>query len=241
MIIKTDEAHVLTHLGMGDQITCNGLVRELYKKHSKLYVYCKLKYFYSIEFMYRDLPDLHVLPMEEQGAYNFVSHHKIDKFYKLSFNPTTEMQQGIPVELTVEKTFYKQAGIDFSKKWESFSVQRDARRETQLFENFRLIPGEYIFIHEDNPRKQTINPELIEDKKVSVFRALPDHTNNIFDFCSIIQNAKEIHVIESCMMFLIDLIFQDCSITKKLFIHRYTKPIKPFEYPKNILNWKIYA
>jgi hypothetical protein len=88
------EAHVLTHLGMGDQITCNGLVRELYSRHSKLYVYCKLKYFYSIEFMYRDLNNLHVLPMEEQGAKTFTSFYKIKNFYNIGYSPSPLNSKG---------------------------------------------------------------------------------------------------------------------------------------------------
>jgi hypothetical protein len=158
----------------------------------------------------------------------------------MSFTPTLDMQRGIPVDLTVEKTFYQQAGVPFSKKWESFFVQRDASREFQLFDYFKLTPGEYIFVHDDIPRQQIINVDLFEDKKLPVLRALPEHTNNIFDFCYMIENAKEIHVIESCMMFLIDLMFQNQFKNKKLFIHRYTKSIKPFEYPTNTLDWKIY-
>jgi hypothetical protein len=237
MIIKSDEAHVLTHLGMGDQITCNGLVRELYKKHSKLYIYCKLKYFYSIEFMYRDLPNLHVLPMEESGAHNFINCHGVKNFYNMGYDPKIHGNNG----LTVEQTFFQQAGISFSKKWESFFVQRDPNRESLLFNHFKLTPGKYVFVHDDIFRRQIIDSSLFEDKQVPIFRALPEHTNNIFDFCKLIENAQEVHVIESCMMFLIDLVFQNEFKNKKLFIHRYTKPIKPFEYPTNILDWKIYA
>ena len=231
-----EEGHVLTHLGMGDQITCNGLVRELYKRHSKLYVYSKLKYFYSIEFMYKDLKNLHVLPMEEQGAYNFVSHYKIKNFYRVSY-PFSNMPTGI----TVEQGFYHQAGVDFNKKWESFYVERDPERENNLYDKFDLKPDEYIFFHDDIPRNQVINTDRLTDKNIKIFRASPEQTDNMFDFCKIIENAREIHVIESCMMFMIDLMFQNTFQDKKLFIHRYTKPIQPFEYPTNKLNWTTYV
>lgn len=236
MIIPSEEGHVLTHLGLGDQITCNGLVRELYKRHPKLYVYSKIKYFYSIEFMYRDLLNLTVLPIEEVGAQTFVTYHKIKNFYKI----------GLISGTTVEKSFYQVAGVTFNKKWENFKVDRDPERENKLFEYFNLKPNEYIFFHNDPERNQIINPERIENKKLPVFQTKPEYTSNIFDYCKIIENAKEIHVIESCFMFLIDLIFKDTFLSPsekstKLFVHRYTKPIAPWEYPTNKLNWKIYT
>lgn len=230
-----EEGHVLTHLGMGDQITCNGLVRELYKRHSKLYVYCKLKYFYSIEFMYRDLPNIRVLPMEEKGAHDFVQHYNIKNFYNIGFRPTHEMLMGCKTEITVEKSFYQQANVNFDKKWESFYVERDSVREDALFKE--LIPNQYIFFHDDIPRQQIIDHNRVKDKSLPIYRASPNITNNIFDYCKIIENAKEIHVIESCMMFLIDLVFQKSFENKDIFIHRYTKPINPFEYPTNKLGW----
>jgi hypothetical protein len=230
MIIKSEEGHVLTHLGLGDQVTCNGLVRELYKKHPKLYVYSKLKYFYTVEFMYRDLNNLTVLPMEEIGAYNFVTYYGISNFYKIGLLPGT----------TVEKGFYQQAGVEFDKKWGSFRVDRDAGREQQMFDHFNLVPKKYIFFHDDIERNQIINSDKVEDKSLPIFRARPEHTNNIFDFCKIIENAREIHVIESCFMFMIDLMFKDALNMPNLFIHRYTKPIQPFEYPTNKLDWKLY-
>jgi len=236
MIIQSDEGHILTHLGLGDQISCNGLVRELYKRHSKLYVYCKLKYFYSIEFMYRDLENLTVLPMEETGAHNFVSHHNIKNFYHMGYDPRIHGSNG----LTVEQTFYQQAGVDFSKKWESFKIMRDSDREDRMFKAFNLTPGEYIFFHDDIPRGQIINQELVKNKGLPVFRALPEHTNNIFDFLKIIEFAREAHTIESCFMFMVDLVFQN-TFPNLIGIHRYTKPIQPFEYPTNKLNWKIYV
>ena len=233
MIIQSTEGHVLTHLGLGDQITCNGLIREIYKRHPKLYVYSKLKYFYTIEFMYRDLENLTVFPMEEIGAKSFTDYHKIKNFYRL----------GLFIQnCTVEQGFYSLAGVEFGKKWNSFHVQRDPERENSLFNSYGLTPYEYIFLHDDYDRRQIIDTGLIRNKNLRVIRANPDHTDNIFDYCKIIELAKEVHVIESCFMFMIDLVFKNIfSLNNNLFIHRYTKPIQPWEYPTNILNWKTYG
>ena len=225
MIINSDDGHILTHLGLGDQITCNGLVRELYKRHPKLYVYCKRKYYYTIEFMYRDLPNLKVLPLEESEARNFVNMHNIKNFYDL----------GIGSDETVEKSFYKQANVDFCKKFESFYVMRDYIRERTFAEKFNFINNLYAFVHDDIQRNQIVQNQLI-GKGLSIFRVDFGYTNNIFDYCSIIENANEIHTIESCFMFMIDLMKYNIP----LYQHRYTKPIAPFEYPTNCQRWTIY-
>ena len=233
-----EEGHVLTHLGLGDQIACNGLIRELYKLHSKLYVYSKLKYFYSVEFMFRDLENLHVLPMEEGGAISFASYYKIKNFYRIRY-PFDNM----PSDTVVEKGFYYQAGIDFEKKWESFFVKRNPEREENLFNRLGLKPNEYVFLHDDKSRGQTIDEDRIAEKGLKIVRADPEYTNNVFDFCKIIENSREVHVIESCIMCMIDLVFQNTfrGVKGKLFEHRYAKPIKPFEYPTNKLDWRIYV
>jgi len=228
MIIKSEEGHVLTHLGLGDHFTCNGLVRELYKRHPKLYVYSKLKYFYSVEQMYEDLPNLTVLPMEESGAELFVRQHQIRNFYKVS----------IGSDVTAERSFYRQAGVDFNKKFESYHVPRNHERENYFASKFDFKGEKYAFVHDDVSRNQIVDNNKIVDRSLSIFRADPCHTSNIFDYCKIIENASEIHTIESCFMFMIDLTFK--NIKPGLFRHRYAKSIPPCEYPTNLQNWYTY-
>jgi len=237
MIIKTDEAHILTHLGLGDNLTCHGLVREIHKKHSQSYVYCKLKYFYSVDFMYRDLPNLTVFPMEEIGAENFVKMHNIKNYYKIGHENMAQAE-------TAEKAFYKQAGVDFNKKWDSFFIQRNDERENKLYSSFDFKENDYAFVHDDLSRnsnytgqKQAIDITKISDPNLKVFRPKMEYTNNIFDYLKIIENAKEIHVMESSFMFLIDLAFK--KIDKPLYLHRYSRGTPAWELPTNKLNWRV--
>ena len=53
------------HLGIGDSIACNGLVRHILKKNNKkilIYLICKDIFFKTIRFMYRD--EKNIIPME---------------------------------------------------------------------------------------------------------------------------------------------------------------------------------
>jgi hypothetical protein len=85
-----------------------------------------------------------------------------------------------------------------------------------------LIPNEYAFVHEyQQPTNVLIDRSLIETKKIfSVNENIL--TNNIFDYCTLIENAKEVHVIGSSFICLID-ICKGLNLPKKLFFHRYSK------------------
>ena len=48
---------LIHHLGLGDHIVCNGLVRELIKKCDLIYFPVKHHNFATVKFMFRDIPN----------------------------------------------------------------------------------------------------------------------------------------------------------------------------------------
>ena len=60
-------------------------------------------------------------------------------------------------------------------------------------------------------------------------------TENVFDYCYLIEHAAEIHVIESSFLFLIDSI----KTNGKLFSHRYAKQLAQYTLPNLRKDWKI--
>ena len=58
------KAFVLTHLGLGDNITSIGAVRYLSTQYDEVYVVCKNKYKHNVEMFYRDDPDIKVVTFE---------------------------------------------------------------------------------------------------------------------------------------------------------------------------------
>ena len=61
-----------THLYLGDQLICNGLVREYCKTHDKVAVSCTPQFYESISFMYRDLPNLRIIQGNDGYALLFI-------------------------------------------------------------------------------------------------------------------------------------------------------------------------
>jgi hypothetical protein len=84
---------------------------------------------------------------------------------------------------------------------------------------------EYIFIHDDNRFKIDENRISSDLKKI---RPVIDLTNNIFDYCSVLEGAKEIHLIESSFCFMVDLL----KLNNYVFAHRYARWQNDFGIPK---------
>ena len=55
------------HLGLGDHIICNGLVRLLTKNEKTYGLFCKEHNVKSVSFMFRDIKNLSIIPVNNDG------------------------------------------------------------------------------------------------------------------------------------------------------------------------------
>lgn len=221
------------HLGLGDHIMCHGIVREYCKKYDKAALFSLPRNLASVSFMYRDIPNLEIIGGDEAFIKNYLAQNgaKYDSVKIIGFEYLNR-QSGEPLE----KQFYKIAGVDLAKKWDGFFVKRDFEKEKALYD--RLAPKtDYVFLHEDAPRNYRIDRKKI-GRKYKIFEPDPKLTENLFDYCSIIEKAKEIHVIDSSFMFLIDCLAYK-NPEQKLFLHRYARENEAWKFPILKKNWRI--
>lgn len=196
------------HLGLGDHIVCNGLVREIYNKHASLNLYCKKQNLESVSFMYRDLPNLEITTVDsdedvvmEKNLLRVGFEHAY--FYKNSLN------------ITWDESFYKQCNIDFHKRWSSFFFLRDEDLEKKLF--YKLNPDREPFslIHSiGSDGFERVDKSLIR-KDLKQIEIKKNHTGNIFDYSSLIESAQQVHCADSSFKHLID----SFSLKSQLFYH----------------------
>lgn len=226
------------HLGLGDHIMCHGIVREYCKKYEKVAIFCLPHNLPTVSFMFRDLANLTILKADSSYPKKFTDQ-KISQFEKLNYDEIKIIgYQNLNKDgnTPLEMQFYQLAGIPFNKKWDSFYVERDSEKERALFD--RVVPrGDYAFVHEDAPRNFVINKEFI-CKDCAVIIADQSHTDNIIDYCTVIEKAKEIHVIDSCFMFLIDFLPYN-NPDQKLFVHRYSRENHEWLLPVLKKDWHI--
>jgi len=119
-----------------------------------------------------------------------------------------------------DHNFYLQADVPFEQRWNAFFYKRDLEKEERLYLELDCQSEKYIFLHEDEKRGMIINRSLIPSG-LRVIKAPAKHNEyNLVDFRKVIENASEIHVIESAFAAFIECL----PLNVPLFAHRYARP-----------------
>ena len=85
--------YIRQHLGLGDHIICNGLVRYFCEKHIDVVLFCSSIFYENVKYMFRDLKNLEVIFFEYQpgkGAIDSIKLKGFDQMMKL----TSKLQKG---------------------------------------------------------------------------------------------------------------------------------------------------
>ena len=208
-----NDAYILHHLGLGDHVLCNALVRQLALKYNKIFLFTKIHNFEAIKWMYRDLYNINILPIKnDHQACNYIVDNEVHRLINIGmernalkglefdqeFNNIIKYDYSDLLDrLKFDHAFYAQLGFDFSLRWNGYYCERDLNREKRLFESLGLVPGQYVFVHDDPERGFVIGGDNIVNKSLMIFRPKPHYSHNIFDYSMILEIAAEIHCIDS--------------------------------------------
>lgn len=224
------------HSKLGDNIICNGLVREYCKKYERVGIFCIPRYRTSVSFMYRDLPNLTLVMVRDHRQTQYFRALNALHFAPSHWDEIRDIQNDTETGIPAERQFYGLAGIPHEKKWSSFFVKRDTKREEVLFE--QIVSGQpYQFVHDDAIYGGAMDPQKMSST-LPLVRVEKNLTDNIFDYCSVIEKAAEIHVVDSVFMFLVDCLPYS-NPKQKLFVHRYARANPPWNLPVLKKDWII--
>lgn len=188
--------YVHHHLGLGDHIVCNAIVRNMYKQYGKIMLAVKNHNYISVKNLYSDLNiEFHKVNSDEEC---FPMYNKMP-FIRIGFEHCRN---------DWEKSFYDQVGIPYYKRFSDFYIQRNFKREFELKDKLKL-PIEYSFAN----IKASTGDYKIEIKSNYPIIYLSEITDNIFDWIPIILEAKEIHTIETSIFHLIKQLNVKCKKT----------------------------
>ena len=129
---------------------------------------------------------------------------------------------------------YKCAELPLVALWNSFYVERDREKEHTLSQKMRAV-GAYIFLHDD--ARYPIDPIKVHSR-LPTLRPDIHLTNNIFDYCDVLEHAEEIHVMDSSFMFLVDCL-PYANLRQRLVVHRYARENMEWNLPILKKNWEI--
>lgn len=212
------ETYIYHHLGLGDHIIMNGYVRMLCDYYDRVFLFCKPKNIRNVIKMFRDEKKIKFLAFEDNGVRNYMNIFKHNEYKIIGHTPSFFKKLDDPSNHeTFDVLFYKTQNVDPNIKWNNFYYLRNKESEKKAFVKYNLNEDEeYVFIHDSNDRK--INRNV--PKNIRIIK--PNNIEvDIFDHLMIIEKAKEVHVMNSSFMNLIDCIQlrQD-----GLFYHEYSRP-----------------
>lgn len=210
-----DAYFIYQHMGLGDHLICNGLVRKLIQTDRQYFMFVKPHNVGSVSYMYRDIKNLAFIQCDDAGAVGFINDYRVaDRLHLIGFN-------WVDTKRSFEENFYLQHGLEFNEKWDLFRCDRDIAAEKMITDHYS-IDGDYIFVHDDD-RFHIDKTRLPSD--IQIVRPKIGLSDNIFSYAHLIQNAKEVHCIESSFAFMIDLL----RLNRRFYIHRYARPLAGYD------------
>jgi hypothetical protein len=149
--------------------------------------------------MYRDLKNFEIISVQSDNEVELFMNRldeKVNKI-KIGFDKLSEFMN----PLTFDEAFYAIAGLDFSKRFDDFFILRDIEEEEKILKQLNPDGEKYIFIHDDKKRGFKIDESKITSKYKKIYN---DDSIPIFNCISLIENAEEVHVMQSSIKDLIN-------------------------------------
>lgn len=228
LVMGARGVYILCHQGLGDHLLCGGIYREYAKRYPIVFIPVTKNYAKTMQILMSDLPNVHIisfdfaitdsrlnLKMESQAK--LLSNFGFDILHLGAFESSFFKDPN----MRLDANYYSQASLNLEHRWESFDVPRNFEKERELKD--LLVPDgkPYIFVHDDASRSFNIRPIAFPDG-ITVVR--PDVTLSsqfsFFDYLTLIEEAQQIHCIESSFAALIE----GMEIQGEKFAHRYARP-----------------
>lgn len=97
---------------------------------------------------------------------------------------------------------YTSSGIPFEEKW-NLSINRNEKRELDLYDKL-VTQDKYIVTHltsSAGTKSVTLSDEILNDYQIINISPI---TNNIFDWCTILEKAAKLILVDSCFVNLVE-------------------------------------
>ena len=207
------------HLGMGDHIICNGLIRSLLGTNSvfqSVAVFAKERNYKRVQRMFDDDSRITVISIPSDAnevlyVNAVVEQYKICDFIRCGFGMGDNLEN-MGLVSNFDVGFYACAGIPFEHRWTNFRLRRNTESEQKALNQLNPTGQPFAFVHDDPSRGFILNPNI--SKELHVIKN--DPSIDVFDMISILENASEIHCMESSFRCLVEHID---TIMCPLYLH----------------------
>ena len=216
--IKGGEVVTFIHLGLGDQIICNGIINYISNTlNKKVFLPVKDNHLRQISFLYSENSNVSIFEVKNetrsQDVINFAKENNVQilkiGYEKVKKNPFNTY-------------FYKQLKLPYDYSYKYFSIPKDLTKSNELREhlyNFYKVKSEnFILIHSESSYEK-YNLEISSSYDKIYINKESDIFGNMFLYEELIKNAKEIHCINGSFFHLVERVDTDAD----LFYHHQRK------------------
>jgi hypothetical protein len=207
--VNPNTLYVHHHLGLGDHIICNGLVRFLLKQTNAndLWLVVKRKNLNNVSRMFLDDSRIKFIPVDEdKNFYELPLEWSNVRLARIGFERCRETDFDV--------SFYDSTGIPFTERWNSWYYQRDLECEQKMMQEL-LLPEKFVLVHDTSSvgifdLKINTNLPVIRVSRLN-------NEKTMFDWIGVIERATEIHCIDSSFIHLVNSVD---LVTDSLFYHK---------------------
>lgn len=160
---KPKKAFVLSHLGLGDNITSIGAVRFLSTQYDEVYVVCKNRNKKNIEMFYNDDPDIKIFSVENDKnispnyGFNKKKFNELTKNMDLYLCGNHLLNKKKHSTAIIPFNFYNDFNLKYDVFWKYFyiSYYQESKNLYTVLENYKIV-----FIH------NTSSSGIVFDKNI---------------------------------------------------------------------------
>jgi hypothetical protein len=207
--LKKEQIYIYHHLGLGDHISCNGLIRSIIKKrpNSKVFVFCKKRMLKLVSYMFRDDKRINIIPIyskkDDGNEYSAKIKSYLNKLktkhsaIKIGFENYNKIYSETYTKknpITYDMAFYKQIKLSYDNRFSMCYWKREKKQEERVFKKLTKGKKEYAFVHDDPSLGYKIDRKFVSSGLKIIEN---DKSENIFYMSKVIEKAKEIHLMES--------------------------------------------
>ena len=166
------KAFFLGHLGLGDNITCIGIVRYLREKYDIVMVVCKYKYKENLELIYSDDDNIKIFAVNSDNNISPAYGVSPDYFKAITNGYDIYMagfhKHGFNIKMGDNKlydlpfSFYDDCNVPYSAFWNYFHIPI-FKKTQELYEKIKHIK-KYVFAHNITSQGKVFDVNFIEKK-----------------------------------------------------------------------------
>lgn len=218
--------YINQHLGLGDHIVTAALIRHFCSIYDEVVLFCLPNIETTLKSLFKDLKNLEIFPIEvtlwegdNDNIRKYISENNLETDL---ITITNINDRSVPFDMG----FYTTQGFDPSFRYTNFHYERDLVSEDYVYNTINPSNEKYIFVIDDG-KHYTGSNYVIDDTQLPAEYKIIRHDKTLsfnderfvlFNYYKVLENAEEIHMIESAFTHFI------CSIDKlqkpKIYVYK---------------------